>query len=112
MTPLSRETARSRVIRQTILRILFNTFKAAPDVSVLADHIHQAFGDGMTAYAPEELDGEIVDLISDGLIEVSDAPHVGTVASKAYRITSRGRDFYRSNCPWAKVDDFSGGEKV
>jgi len=109
---ISEPTARSRSIRETILRILANAYGANPTVCILADHLYRGFSASVLQFGRAEIDCELVDLIEDGLIAGQDAPGgVGPVAAKCYKTTSRGRDFFRAGCPWDKIDEFTGGQR-
>jgi len=109
---LSHAVLRSRSIREVILHVLHNCGAASPDIAVLARHIYDAFSDGRVPYGREEIDAEIADLIEDGMIGVHDVPDVGPMPMKGYKIKSRGRDFFRAGCPWAKIDEFTGAERA
>lgn len=109
---MNHETAKARVMRETILRVLYNTFAAAPGVCVLLSHLHQAFSTSTVPPLPEEVNGQIVDLVEDGLIVAAEAPGVSSIPQKCYSLTSKGRDFYRARCPWDKLDEFTGGQKL
>jgi len=106
------QTAASRIIRQRILTLLCNTFAANPDVGVLAEHVYALFADGRVPYGPHAINAELVDLLDDGLIEVYNAPTLGHLPSKAYKPTSKGRDFARAGCPWDRIDEYTGGERL
>jgi len=109
---ISAATARSRRIRQDILRTSCNAFAACPDVGLLADQIYEGFSTSQLQYGREEIDAELVDMIDDGLLTVGDADGFsGAMPKKIYRSTSRGRDFHRAGCPWDKIDEFTGAQK-
>ena len=40
---ISEATNRSREIRKTILRLLYNAYQANPDIGLLADHVYSGF---------------------------------------------------------------------
>lgn len=105
------QTLRSRIIRECILRLLHNTFRANPDVGVLATHIFQGFGTGLVQYTQAEIEAELADLADDKLITVENAPGLSAVPQKLFRSTSRGRDFARANFPWGRVDEYTGEQK-
>ena len=109
---ISAATAQSRSIRETILRILFNTYSANPSVGLLADHLYIGFSSSQFQYAKNEINVELGDLMEDGLVVVEDAQGtVGPLPLKCYKTTSRGRDFFKANCPWERIDEFTGGQK-
>jgi len=109
---ISEATNRSREIRKTILRLLYNAYQANPDIGLLADHVYSGFSTSVFQYERREIDCELVDMIEDGLLVVEDAPgEIGPMPKKCYRATSRGRDFHKAGCPWEKIDEFTGGQR-
>lgn len=103
---------RSRTIRECILKLLSRMFQANPDLAVEARHIYEGFATSRLQYGREDIDPELLDLIEDGLVHVGDLPGMTTPPEKGYRLTSRGRDFVRARFPWAKIDEFTGDEKL
>ena len=96
----------SRSIREAILRLVYNTFQANPDVRVLARHVYEMAMCQRIQILREEIDAELVYLVDIRMIDVANVPGMGPVPEKGYRLVPRGRDFYMAGCPWAKVDEF------
>lgn len=105
-------TLRSRTVRECILRLLYNCFRANADIGVMAAHIFEGFSTGQVQYTQSEIESELADLIADELITIENAPGVGVIAEKIYKTTSRGRDFVRANFPWGRVDEYTGEDGV
>ena len=113
MAKITAAILRSRIIREAILKIAYNTHQAAPGVAVLARHLYAAFSTGKVQYEKAEIDAEISDLIDDGLLAVEDLGGVGVgPAEKGYQSTSKGRDFYRAGYPWGRIDEYTGDGQV
>lgn len=113
MTTIDAATIRSRCIRETILRILYNTFRANPGIAVVARHLYEGLSTGQIPYSVEAIDVELAELLDRGLVESIDAPgEIGPAHVRAYRCTAKGRDFHRAGCPWNKIDEFTGSQKL
>ncbi len=97
---------RSRTIRESILRQLYNVFRANPDVGCLANHFFEGLSTGLIQHSQAEIEVEFAELRDDGLITIENSPGVGAMPEKLLRITARGRDFTRARFPWMKVDQF------
>ncbi|MCD4699872.1 MAG: hypothetical protein K8R91_04795 [Phycisphaerae bacterium] len=98
---------RSRTVRESILRQLYNVFKANPDVGCLANHFFEGLSTGATQYTQSEIEAEFAELRDDDLITIENSPGVGPMPEKLIRITARGRDFVRGRFPWMKIDEFT-----
>ena len=111
-TPVNPQVRRSRTIREKIIQLLSAAFAGNPDVGVPHDQILAGFCDGRVRHTPEQIVTELINLMDDGLIEQLPSPGGGPLPDKEYKITKDGRDFRIAGCPWAKVDDFSGGQRL
>lgn len=97
---------RRRTIRRHILRMLRAAHVGNPDVGIEFAEICKAFTGGQTNYDREEIQAELIDLLDDGLIKSKPSPFDAMV--RIYEISSRGRDFLDADCPWDRIDEFTG----
>ncbi|MFB3893236.1 MAG: hypothetical protein ACE15C_14565 [Phycisphaerae bacterium] len=109
---ISPAAKRRRGIREAILRSVHNLYAAAPEMHLAAEEIYEGFSHGIVAYERSEIDGEIVSLVQDGMIEVQKLPQYSELPRHGYRITSRGRDFVLAGFPWGKIDEFTGRQSA
>ena len=109
---MDRNVLRSRLIRECILKLLARVFRASPDVAVEWRQIMDGFMTSRLRYDRSDVEPELADLVEDGLIERVDVPGDDGGPVAAYRITSRGRDFVRAHFPWARIDEFSGDQRI
>jgi len=107
------QVLRSRTIREALLKLLMRMFQADPELAVAGEDLYQGFSTSRLQYDRAEVDGELINLMDEGLVEVVDLPAIfgfERLPAKHYRITSRGRDFVRARFPWGKIDEFSGDQ--
>jgi len=109
---LSRQTVRSRSVREMVLRLSYNTFLGNPDIVLAFHHVYEAFRTGVVSYTSEEIQAEVADLAEDGLVAVAELPTVGEMPEKGVKSTSKGRDFFKAGCPWDRVDEFTGANRI
>ena len=100
---------RHRGIRERILRLLDAQWRGNPDGAVPYTQIVQGFATGRVSYSPSEIQGAVLDLGDDRLIdEAPDDLGAADGLEKAFRVTSRGRDFVRARMPWGRIDEYTG----
>jgi hypothetical protein len=102
------EVARSRMIRQTVLRIVAISHQAAPGVVVLARQIYESLATGMVRYTQSEVDVELAYMASAKLLETVSVASGRPMPEPGYRLTNAGLDFWRAECPWTELEGYLG----
>jgi hypothetical protein len=99
---------RRRTIDEAILGTLYAAFEGGNEKGVFHSLIVAGFAPSRLSYSEDEIQREVIELLDRRLIEIG--PDCGL--EKAYLLTARGRDFIRAKFPWAKVDEFTGGQAL
>ena len=108
---IRRAVVRSRSIREIVLRQL-NSIYAYPNLGLTYETILVGFSTGVVRYTVDEIEGELVSLIQDGLIVQFNAPGGEPLPEKLYRIIKNGHDFVLANFPWMRVDEYTGKQEL
>jgi len=96
---------RSRFAREMILRLLSAADGAGIGLGMTWSQIRSGFTRRRTEFSDAGIRRELNDLVDDNLIERRWDDDMGC---DMFRIVSRGREFLRANCPWERIDEFTG----
>ena len=99
------DIARSRIIRERILRMLSRVDRAAIDAGLTTPQVLSGFRASQADASAEDVRGELNDLVNDRLVK---RDWDGDLEVHMFRIDTRGREFVKAEFPWSKIDEFTG----
>lgn len=110
MSPLDPRVQRYRDVRRDVLRHLVNIGSVSPHIALRErDIVDGVLQSTYCDWDEAELRSALEGLLAEHLIErteVDDGRHMRA----AYKATRRGHDFWLANCPWERIDAFTGDQ--
>jgi DNA-binding PadR family transcriptional regulator len=105
---MDKKTQKRRVIQQTILQTLSTVWEAQPGLGMLQRQIVRGFAICSVPPSESDVTSALGDLVERGLVACEDSVDPDAPLDKTFVITPAGRDFYGHDCPWNRIDFFSG----